>query len=66
MGLCMKFNFFHLMPWTHYEAFRRVVVGSDGFDGGARLLYDDYITPDSRRDLRLRLVRNGITTAPSA
>jgi alkanesulfonate monooxygenase SsuD/methylene tetrahydromethanopterin reductase-like flavin-dependent oxidoreductase (luciferase family) len=46
MGLCMKFNFFHSMPWTHYEGVPESwPVGSDGFDGErARLLYDDYIT----------------------
>ena len=42
----MKFNFFHTMPWTHYEGVPESwPVSSNGFDGErARLLYDDYIT----------------------
>src|SRR6478672_9984825 len=42
----MKFNFFHTMPWTHYEGVPESwPVSSNGFDAErARLLYDDYIT----------------------
>ncbi|MFZ0838534.1 MAG: LLM class flavin-dependent oxidoreductase, partial [Xanthobacteraceae bacterium] len=42
----MKFNFFHTMPWTHYEGVPESwPVSSAGFDAErARLLYDDYIT----------------------
>ncbi len=41
----MKFNFFHSMPWTHYEGVPESwPVGSGSFDGErGRILYDDYI-----------------------
>jgi alkanesulfonate monooxygenase SsuD/methylene tetrahydromethanopterin reductase-like flavin-dependent oxidoreductase (luciferase family) len=41
----MKFNFFHSMPWTHYEGVPESwPVSSGNFDGPrGKALYDDYI-----------------------
>jgi len=41
----MKFNFFHSMPWTHYEGVPESwPVGSNNFDGErGHALYQDYI-----------------------
>ena len=40
----MKFNFFHSMPWTHYEGVPESwPVSSGNFDGvRGKALYDDY------------------------
>ena len=41
----MKFNFFHSMPWTHFEGVPESwPVSSNGFDGArGHALYNDYI-----------------------